>query len=1204
MKTPPKSWQPYLERAKRLLENKKVKAPLFSRGTYQIEVEKAYPLIHLDEEGNLLDAFCSCEHSEGCEHLLAGYKRIFLGQEKPLHVRFLGSFWKSLFEIAASRVGWAPSEFKEKEEGTFSAKGVFLQIKTKEAQKGFSEVFHPLSAENEETSLKFSNWSSEEMQLYKIGKAPFSLLFELSYWSDLAKWALALQEEAEPYEVHFEETGRFPNKVRVKFRAFELEVELDEEELLSLIPTLKTVEANLGVRTVGASTVVEVVYEESSSMLHLTHQSQEKGLLEGACPLGIWQYVQGKGFFLEEEKAKLLEKEWIPKEQLPRVFEEYPVLFQRFLSIYTEEKPFQFALYFDETKRFFIETFLFEKGDLLEKGASLFDGWAYLPGKGFFKTETPPFEAALKVIEPHEMADFINTHRLWLQLFTSFQTHVGTVETKMEYRVDPERNLTFQTLLDLPQETKGLLTFDPWIYLPGQGFYMQSAYTGKIPSNAVIPREEVASFIAEHKEELEQVRGFFSSEPLLKELGLALRLNEESRIVIEPKANYLEGIDPLSVIDYQNVIYVDGKGFYEIPLSQRVPEKFQQRVVLAKEKEAPFLAYEWEMLRPFLVECDPRLMEPQDLQLTIQGIEKKRGRYRLKLVYTSELGEVCPFEVWEELSKKGHHAFSEVGLLLLRQARFQWMKALTKRKFDVSRQWITIDPLEWIYLQALEKVEAPEDPKERALFLEMSEMKPQREIDLSALQSTLRPYQEEGVLWLWFLYCHGLSGLLCDDMGLGKTHQAMALLSGVSQEDLERKNKYLIACPTSVIYHWEALLKRFLPSLHVCVYYGLERSLENFEEESDILLTSYGILRTSQEKLKPWCFDLAIFDEVQIAKNHTSQTHKILQKIKAKMRLGLTGTPIENRIRELKALFDVVLPSYMPSETIFRDLFIVPIEKEGDQKTKQMLHRLVQPFVLRRKKTEVLHDLPSKIEEIAYCDLSNVQKELYREMAKQGKGFLEDLKDPSKPVPYLHIFSVLSSLKQICDHPALYYKDPKGLHKYPSGKWDLFVELLEEARGSGQKIVIFSQYLDMIAMIERYLKEEGIGYASIKGSTKDRKEQLEKFQEDPACEVFVASLLAAGVGIDLTAGSVVIHYDRWWNPAKENQATDRVHRIGQSRGVQVFKLVTKNTIEEEINLLIEKKKHLLEDVVLAEDQVKILSREELIEVFEKLLTDE
>jgi SNF2 family DNA or RNA helicase len=290
----------------------------------------------------------------------------------------------------------------------------------------------------------------------------------------------------------------------------------------------------------------------------------------------------------------------------------------------------------------------------------------------------------------------------------------------------------------------------------------------------------------------------------------------------------------------------------------------------------------------------------------------------------------------------------------------------------------------------------------------------------------------------------------------------------------------------------------------------------------------------------------------------------------------------------------------MPQEAHFKELFVNPIEKNQDGEKKNLLFKLIKPFILRRKKSEVLLELPEKIEEISYCDLSEEQQELYKKTFLLHKSALmQDLENQTKPVPYLHVFSLLSTLKQICDHPCLVTKQFNDFQKHKSGKWDLFVELLQEIRDSGQKVVVFSQYLHMLDMMEAYLKQHQIGYATIRGSTRNRKEQLDLFKTDPKCEVFLASLQAVGVGVDLVSASVVIHYDRWWNPARENQATDRVHRIGQNRGVQVFKMVTKGTIEEHIHRLIEKKLTLIEGVIGFDehDQIKGLDRQELIQLF-------
>ncbi len=424
---------------------------------------------------------------------------------------------------------------------------------------------------------------------------------------------------------------------------------------------------------------------------------------------------------------------------------------------------------------------------------------------------------------------------------------------------------------------------------------------------------------------------------------------------------------------------------------------------------------------------------------------------------------------------------------------------------------------------------------------------------------------------------------------------------------MKAKKTFLIVCPTSVIYHWEDLLKRFLPHLQVYTFHGQSRHREDLSRRSyHVLLTSYGVMRSEKKELSQLSFDVAIYDEIQNAKNTASQTHKALASLQSYMKLGLTGTPIENHVMELKALFDLVLPHYLPTDAQFREKFLIPMEKEQDIEKKQLLSKLVKPFILRRKKSEVLLELPEKIEEIAYCDLSAEQKTLYKELFFSQKTRIEkEMQTSSESTTVMHVFSLLSKLKQICNHPCLISKEKENFQQHSSGKWDLFVELLQEALESGHKVVVFTQYLDMLDIIEKYLEGQGIGFAEIRGSTRDRREPLTRFKEDPECVVFVASLQAAGVGIDLTAASVVIHYDRWWNPAREDQATDRVHRMGQSRGVQVFKLVTKKSVEEKIHALILKKKGILDEVVGFDEQdmVKKLTKQEIFELLSSLEKD-
>lgn len=468
------------------------------------------------------------------------------------------------------------------------------------------------------------------------------------------------------------------------------------------------------------------------------------------------------------------------------------------------------------------------------------------------------------------------------------------------------------------------------------------------------------------------------------------------------------------------------------------------------------------------------------------------------------------------------------------------------------------------------------------------------------MASDLRNYQKVGAEWLLFLYENQFGGLLCDDMGLGKTHQVMALMAWLV-ESREESAPFLVVCPTSVISHWERKISEHAPGLTPMVYHGAARELDGMDLPGRVLITSYGILLRDVPELSGFQFALAAFDEAQAIKNPVTKSYAAAQAINARIKLGVTGTPIENRLSELKALMDLCLPGYLGSDEAFESRY-GNLDGRGHAKRRKIeLNRLIAPFTLRRLKASVLTELPEKIEDIRYCRLTGTQVRLYREAVNErGKGLLSTLEKGDADIPYIHIFALLTLLKQICDHPAII--DPERIQAgnlpLDSGKWELFTELLSNCLETGQKVVVYSQFVAMIRMIESYLKDNGIDAVSLTGATRNRKQVIDRFNEDPACRVFVGSLKAGGTGIDLTAGSVVIHYDRWWNAAKEDQATDRVHRIGQKRGVQVFKLVTEGTLEEKISAIIARKKNLLADIVKEDDPgvLKTFSRNELMDL--------
>jgi superfamily II DNA or RNA helicase len=471
-----------------------------------------------------------------------------------------------------------------------------------------------------------------------------------------------------------------------------------------------------------------------------------------------------------------------------------------------------------------------------------------------------------------------------------------------------------------------------------------------------------------------------------------------------------------------------------------------------------------------------------------------------------------------------------------------------------------------------------------------------KDIELPSLATTrlsLRPYQIEGFKWLWWLYSNGLGGLLADEMGLGKTHQTMALISAVAEREPRRIS--LVVCPTSVIDHWLDKLNQFAPKVHVVCYHGAQRKQEIFKRPNEhiVLVTSYGILLRDFEFLMRCPTELVILDEAHLVKNQSTRTYRAAVRLGSRMRLCLTGTPLENDLLELKNLFDYIAPNYLGTDSEFRKKYMS--EKRTNPLADIELQRLIHPFKLRRNKREVLKELPDKVEDIRHCNLNKRQVELYNEaLALRGRELVEALENNEGPIPYVHIFSVISFLKQICNDPAMLDPRYEGIG---SGKLALLDEILSEALASEQKVVVFSQYAKMINRLSDRLSQRGIEHVVLTGQSTNRGQIVRQFQEDPKIRVFLGSLLAGGTGIDLTAANVVIHFDRWWNAAKENQATDRIHRIGQQKNVQVYKLVTKGTLEERIDDIINRKKLIFERFVEEDAEIfKNLSREDLLKL--------
>ncbi|MBN1980900.1 MAG: DEAD/DEAH box helicase [Chitinivibrionales bacterium] len=533
------------------------------------------------------------------------------------------------------------------------------------------------------------------------------------------------------------------------------------------------------------------------------------------------------------------------------------------------------------------------------------------------------------------------------------------------------------------------------------------------------------------------------------------------------------------------------------------------------------------------------------------------------------------------LAMKGNNTTSLPGTTLLHKASL----------LQLSR-----DPL--YRISGLEKT-----VEEFPLSLFLSQAPVKRLQPLSQVRAQLRPYQSVGVQWLLFLYDFRLGGLLCDDMGLGKTLQVLSLFSAVRQQR-GCSNPFLVVCPTTVMSHWQNLAEKFTPQLRLYCFHGVQRELAAAISNHEILLTSYGILRNEIERIAAITFSIAVFDEAHYLKNQTAAISRVATGVQAEVKLCLSATPIENSLTDIKTLFDLVLPGYLGQEEEFKQRFVIPIESAAQPQALHIFKQMTGPFLLRRLKSAVLSELPPKIEDKRMCEMSQEQKGLYRELTDtEGRDLYAQLTHEDDAVPYLHIFSLLNRLKKICNHPASAYADINGYEKYRCGKWELFVELLTECLESGHKVVVFSTSLDMLSIMQQFCAKEKIGHAVLTGATRHRTSAIRSFNTDPGCRLFLGSLKAGGVGVDLTSGSIVIHYDRWWNAAKEDQATDRVHRIGQTRGVQVFKLITQETIEASIDSIIERKRQLSVETLHADsaEALKIFTRQELLEILQHIV---
>lgn len=1222
MKEPTERIREFAASARNLLKEGALKDLFFSLGSYQAEftvpgsTHSIYSFAQIGKSRELKDFFCTCSESEpeeSCVHVAALYHLIMAENNVPIHEAYSRSIYRAISRLLFEKHASLPKNLRRNAALVRSASGAKLAqitLKTDEGMRYFKEVF-----EREESGGEGGLWglSLDEGEDLFLPGSETELQFEQSSWNEFGKKLFFLKRCGGSSEACECEKNGLPRRLILQLNDITLEVDVAKVDLPRLIPYLHDFSDDYPVKDLAGEKLMRSVYHEKSAILQLIPDQDEQPASfkeKGSIHIPGWLFIRGKGFVKEEflfKSSRIALKSAIP--DLLKAYQQEISLRSKNFSVNSTPAQVKYTLAFTEEWSLSISAYLLEEGDLQLPASWLLNDLAYIQDKGFIFTKERMFSKAHFKIDLDHVISFIHERRSWLSQIKGFEIHPGALESELDYSLTEEGNLIFRSRTKA-EKGKRIKEFGPWVYVEGLGFFSKEPgiQTFSIRPDSMVTKEHVPLFIREKRDELKMIRGFFVGDCPIEEATLELKPEGPDRLMIRPHFVFGESLAGKRIRFFEDAVYVEGEGFFELPPHLRLPEEYRTEKILGKEEIASLFSEDFERMRRFIPILDASLKKPSLLKLFITKaqIDEKRGRgwYLLQMIFGSEYGKVPLHSLWNSKRKGERFLFTQAGMIDLEESRFRFLNAFKASNFEKKSGALILSALDFYRLDALEEIECSlldsQDAKSsQEAINQLRQFKVTEKMDLSYLSSELRPYQLTGVEWLWFLYVYGLSGLLCDDMGLGKTHQAMALISSAISlkkgEGGSASAKILIICPASVIHHWEDKLKAFMPTLRAAIYHGIERSYDAVISSADLIITTYGVVRKDIAFMAKTPFLIAVFDEIQIAKNKESRINSTLKKIDAGMKVGLTGTPVENNLHELKALFDIVLPGYMPGETDYRERYIKPISKENKTEAKTALRRLIRPFVLRRKKKEVLLELPEKTEEVSHCDLSKEQMELYNGvMAGSRDVLLKSLSDESSDIPYFHIFALLTQLKRICDHPALFLKSMDDYEKHSSGKWDLFVELITEAFESGQKVVVFSQYLGMLDIMKNYLAASNVGYALIKGTTKNRGEEIRRFNEDEGCRVFLSSLLAGGLGIDLTAGSVVIHYDRWWNAARENQATDRVHRIGQTRGVQVFKLVTKNTFEERIDEIISRKGRLADEIVASEEGVlRLFSRSEL-----------
>lgn len=1132
------------------------KAPLFSDVTFSlggsysfnivVDGETFLPFLQYDDEHNLVEFFCNCDEEIRCEHVALAED--FIGEKGLLHHKFKSSFFHALFQLIAHDSQYA-NELQNEH--------CNIKAKNRSGETFLKEIFRIRQNQNEQNSFQLASLSAEELELYKLGKSSPIIAYELSVWADLAK-ELFMQNA----KIDFPQK-ELPTHCVIESTTIVAECKIKKEYWNKLVYALKN--SPFKVVFSDYSTVQNLRYDPFKRKLFIKHSSSNNASQKKGQSVGDFYYTN-RTFYAK--KSAVLSQTSIAEKDIEQFLDEHSAIAKKFLAITKTQKKLKQSIYFSD-KHLVIDSYLFEKGDLQKKDSAFFNSWVYIHNQGFFKIKPGHFTAVRIKVPRADLISFVQQHKTFFQPLKPFTIHLKAFRSDTTFRVDSS-GLYWSKL-----KADNTLVIDAnWLYIEGKGFYPKGQNSLHFPLKHV-PANKIPLFIDQYRKSLELIPNFFSLDYSIHDTYFHIE-HKTDRLVISP---HIKSPNPFIQFDYY--VYFKKRGF--VCIDALKDSLFPVTTLIPPNKYSHFFDVQLPILSSeFLIERSTNIAPIGRYSVIEESATPYRAEgyklYKVHWVIKTQTGQCNVADLIRAIKAKQFVYPSECGLFLLKEESFAWLWELEKNVFQLSKT-VSIAPHIWIKFSLQQNIEGFKLPKHPSTPA------------LKHFHGTLRPYQKTGLFWSWNLYKNSLSGLLCDEMGLGKTHQAIALIAA----SYHPNHRYLIVCPKSLLSHWHSCLEDALPNISTLILYSHHNTLA----KSSIIIASYGNIRRLSYDIGQ--FEITILDEMQIIKNKSSAVHSAVRNIKTNMVLGLTGTPIENSLSDIKALFDVILPHYFPPVRIFRKKFLIPIEKEHDEEAIKSFYALVKPFILARYKEDVLKDLPKKNLSFYYCDLSLDQLKLYDEITRSSNFILERLKSADK-IDYAHIFSILSQLKQLCNHPALVNKDIANYEQYASGKFELCKELILKALSAGKKVVLFSQYINMINIFKHWLTTKKIGFSVFTGQTKNRASVIEQFSQNDNKKVILVSLLAGGLGINLSAASVVIHYDRWWNRAREGQATDRVHRIGQNKTVQVFTLITKHTIEEHIHKIISRKDKLISKVFsnVSNDSYHFLTKDALIEIFEAM----